>query len=284
VLTSGVIVANNGLVYGTASEGGVSNLGTIFSVNRDGSNYRLLHSFTGHAGDGSRAFAGLTEGSDGMLYGTTRFGGTANKGTVFRLDPNGSGYQVLHSFTGTATAGGEPVARLVEGPDGRWYGTTIGTATENGVTNLGTVFAMNRDGTGHVVLRRFTGQGGDGATPYADLIVGMDGWLYGSTVNGGDDQQGTLFRLRADGSDYEQLHSFDPAAGDGGTPYGPLLESAPGVLHGVGTSGGSEDGRGVIFTVGTDGTGFRVLHTFAGGTADGAVPYGGVIRGTDGAL
>jgi uncharacterized repeat protein (TIGR03803 family) len=283
VLTAGVIVANNGRVYGVTSEGGTSNLGTIFCVNRDGTQFQVLHSFTGHAGDGSRAFAGLTEGSDGRLYGTTRFGGTANKGTVFRLNPDGTGYEVLHTFTGTPNDGGEPASRLLEGPDGRWFGTTIGTAAGGGVTNQGTVFALNQDGTGHVVLRRFTAQAGDGGTPYADLILGSDGLLYGSTAAGGDDQQGTLFRMQSDGGGYERLHSFD-SEGGGGTPYGPLLESAPGVLHGVASSGGATGGRGVIFTLNTDGTGFRVLRTFTGGTADGAVPYGGVTRGTDGAL
>jgi uncharacterized repeat protein (TIGR03803 family) len=284
VVSGGVLVAANGVVYGTTGEGGLSNLGTIFCVNRDGANYRLLHSFTGNAGDGRQPFAGLSEGSNGMLYGMTRYGGTADKGTVFRLRPDGTDYGVLHSFSGTPAGGAEPVARLLEGPDGRWYGTTVGVTSGGGVTNQGTVFALNSDGTGHEVLRQFTGEGGDGATPYGDLTVGQDGWLYGSTVGGGNARQGTLFRLHLDGSGYEQLHSFDLSAGDGATPYGPLLESAPGTFHGVASSGGPGDGRGVIFTLQADGSDYRILHTFEGGTADGGVPYGGLAKGPDGAL
>ena len=85
----GVIEARNGLLYGLTGEGGISNQGTIFRLGRDGSGYQVLRSFTGAAGDGAQGFGGLTEGSDGLLYGTTRFGGNSKKGTVFGFAPRG---------------------------------------------------------------------------------------------------------------------------------------------------------------------------------------------------
>ncbi len=283
VVYGGVIEAGNGALYGTTGEGGVSNKGTIFRLNRDGSDYRVLRSFTGAGGDGAQAFAGLTKGSDGLLYGTTRYGGAADKGTVFRLDPDGSNYRVLHSFSGTHAGGAGPTARVVEGPDGRLYGTTYGATIEGGTTNQGTVFALNRDGTGHVALRRFTGQDDEGANPYAELMVGQDGRLYGSTANGGLAKKGTLFVLRPDGGGYERLRSFGRSSEDGTVPYGPLFESAAGVLHGA-TSFGGTNGLGVVFRLQTDGTGYQLLRTFSGDTTDGGVAYAGLVKGMDGLL
>ena len=279
----GVIEGSNGALYGTTGQGGLSNLGTIFRLNRDGSDYRILHSFTGSAGDGAQGFGGLIEGSNGLLYGTTRYGGGSNKGTVFRLDPDGANYQVLHNFTGTHAGGAEPVARVIEGPGGKLYGTTFGATIEGSVTNYGTVFSLNGDGTGHTVLRQFTGLNGDGASPYAELLVGQDGMLYGSTAFGGNKKQGVLFRMQPDGSGYQRLHSFESATGDGSIPYGPVVETAPGRLHGM-TSFGGTNGVGIVYTLQSDGTGYQSLRSFVGDVVDGGVPYGGFVQDAEGTL
>ena len=284
VVYGGVIEAENGLLYGTTGEGGISNKGTIFCLNRDGNGYRVLRSFTGANGDGAQGFGSLTEGSDHWLYGTTRFGGSANKGTVFRIDSEGGNYQVLHSFTGTHSGGAEPAARVVEGPDGRLYGTTYGATIEGAVTNEGTVFALNRDGTGHTVLRQFTGQGGDGANPFSELTVGRDGLLYGSTSKGGASTNGILFRLRPDGSEYQMLHAFGSVTEDGRGPFGPVVEIEEGILYGTTSLGGTSNDAGVVFTLQRDGMGYALLRKFVGDATDGAVPMGGVVKGTDGAL
>jgi uncharacterized repeat protein (TIGR03803 family) len=278
-----VIEASNGLLYGSTSEGGISNQGTIFRLGRDGSGYQVLHKFTGTAGAAGQRIGGLTEGSNGFLYGTTRYGGNSKKGTVFRIQPDGGSYQDIHHFTGTHAGGAGPVARVIEGPEGKLYGSTFGATIEGTVTNQGTLFSLNSDGTGHTVLRKFTGQGGDGGNPYAELTVGEDGRLYGTTVFGGDTKQGVLFRIRPDGSDYLRLHSFQTAEGGGTTPYGPVLETAPGTLHGM-TSAGGTNGVGLVYTLQTDGSGYRALRSFIGDTADGGVPYGGLVRGADGAM
>ncbi len=115
-------------LYGTAWSGGSNSAGTIFKLNRDGSAFTVLHSFTGSGGAGSFPSAGLLEGSDAALYGTTRNGGSDGLGTVFRLNKDGKGFAVLRSFPAhslDANATDEfPVAGLVEGSDGALYGTT----------------------------------------------------------------------------------------------------------------------------------------------------------------
>ena len=151
------------------------------------------------------------------------------------------------------------------------------------MTNQGTLFSLNRDGTGHTVLRQFTGRDGDGGNPYAELTVGGGGWLYGTTAFGGETKQGVLFRIRPDGSEYLRLHSFTTTNGGGSIPYGPVVETVPGTLHGM-TSFGGTNGVGLIYTLQTDGTGYRSLQSFIGDAVDGGVPYGALVQGADGAM
>src|SRR5947199_251956 len=88
---AGVIQADNGLLYGTTSEGGASNAGTIFRLNPTGGNATNLYTFGLVAGDGKSPMA-LVQGSDGVLYGTTLSGGTNNNsGTTYKINKDGTG-------------------------------------------------------------------------------------------------------------------------------------------------------------------------------------------------
>lgn len=102
-------------------------------------------------GEGQNPQASLIEGNDGALYGTTRQGGSANGGTVFKVNKDGTGYGVLHSFSNTSGDGDNAYASLTEGTDGALYGTT----TIGGSDGIGTVFKVNKDGTGYAILRSF---------------------------------------------------------------------------------------------------------------------------------
>jgi uncharacterized repeat protein (TIGR03803 family) len=91
---------------------------------RDGSGYQILHNFRINQVDGSRPGSGVIEASDGRLFGTTPGGGIYNKGTLFRLNKDGSDYTVLRSFEPDYMGDGQnPIGRLVEGADGALYGT-----------------------------------------------------------------------------------------------------------------------------------------------------------------
>src|SRR5204862_206955 len=163
----------------------------------------------------------LVKGGDGQFYGTTFAGGTNGAGTAFKLNPDGNGYVVLRHFTWTDGDGSRPVS-LVEGSDDALYGTTQQGGT--GLCSGGTIFKLNRDGSGFAVLYSFTGSNGDGNDPRAGLLEGSDGALYGTTIFGGTNDLGTVFKLNKDGNGYIILRSMIVS------PKGALIEGSGGAL------------------------------------------------------
>jgi uncharacterized repeat protein (TIGR03803 family) len=131
---AGLIGDAAGNLYGTTYIGGAFGQGTVFKLDKNG-NETVLHSFAGGA-DGSSPYAGLIRDAAGNLYGTTVYGGTSNRGTVFKLDINGN-ETILHSFSFNVD-GGYPYGGLIRDSAGRLYGTT----TYGGALNNGTAFAL----------------------------------------------------------------------------------------------------------------------------------------------
>ena len=124
-------------LYGMTRIGGNANLGTIFSVNADGSGYTLLYTFSGSTANGANPNGSLTSDGGLVLYGTTKIGGSANDGTVFEIDTDGSGFNVLHSFTGSSDG---------LNPDGDLAlanGTLYGWTSAGGAGGGGTLFALS---------------------------------------------------------------------------------------------------------------------------------------------
>jgi uncharacterized repeat protein (TIGR03803 family) len=185
-----LIQATDGDLYGTTVSGGAfSDRGTVFRMTLDGA-MTVLHSFAGDTEDGAFPQAALIQATDGNFYGTTQAGGAFNAGTVFRMAAGGSGYTILHHFAGPPGDGSSPVAALIQGTDGNFYGTTL----QGGSGNGGTVFQMTPDGA-VTVLHAFTGME-DGSLPHAPLIQATDGALYGTTFGTGLLQgQSVIFRL-----------------------------------------------------------------------------------------
>ena len=134
-----------------------------------------LHSFNGT--DGATPYAGLVQGSDGNFYGTTIEGGTNGYGAVFNISTNGV-LTNLYSFGGDD--GATPYAGLVQGSDGYFYGTT----EKGGTHGYGTVFNISTNGM-LTSLYSFTRGVDDGGNPYAALVQGSDGYLYGTTEQAG---------------------------------------------------------------------------------------------------
>ena len=140
---SSLMEGSDGALYGTTSgitaAGGNPNTnldGTVFTLQKDGSGYTLLHSCDYWSGDGTGA-AGLVEGKDGMLYGTTIEGGGTNRdGILFRLGKDGNGYSILHSLV-AGDDGSRPIG-LTQGSDGAFYGV----AWQGGSMNCGTIFKL----------------------------------------------------------------------------------------------------------------------------------------------
>ena len=184
-----LVQVGNGTLYGTSFQGGTGTYttsggevgGTVYKINPDGSGFAVLHNFSDYPDAGAMPSAGLIEGSDGALYGTTTYGGTNNAGTIFKLNQDGSGYQVLHSFKTDGIDGQNPVGALVEGSDHMLYGTT----SHGGTNNNGIVFRIALDGSGYSILHNF-GAGSFSGYPLAAMVqgVGSNGSIvfYGTTA------------------------------------------------------------------------------------------------------
>jgi uncharacterized repeat protein (TIGR03803 family) len=256
-----LIQGSDGNFYGTTEVGGANNQGTVFKVTPAGVE-TVLHSF-GSGSDGDQPDAGLIQGSDGNFYGTTKLGGANSAGTVFKITAAGA-ETVLHSF-GSGSDGATPIASLIQGSDGNFYGTTI--------ANQGTVFKITAAGV-ETVLYSF-GSGSDGNNPNAALIQGSDGNFYGTTVNGGANNQGTVFKVTPAGIE-TVLYSF-AGGSDAANPARALLQGSDGNFYGTAAGGGAQ---GTVFKVTPAGI-ETVLHSFAGGS-DGAIPVTVLIQGSDG--
>src|SRR5262245_45109023 len=273
----GLVQGADGALYGTTDTGGSGGSGTVFKLNTDGTGFTVLKNFSSPT-TGASPSGGLIQGSDGILYGTTVTGGSAGGGTVFKLNTDGTGFTLLANLS-AATTGSAPRGVLMEGLDGALYGT----ASQGGTGASGTVFRLNRDGTGFSVLQHFTSST-TGKTPLAGLVQGPDGTLYGTTSAGSPFLSGKVFSIQPDGSGFTVLLTLasGPDTSTGAFPLAGVIQGTDGALYGATWSGGSQQ-AGTVFKLNTDGTGFTVLVDFDY-EVTGISSYSGVIQGIDGAL
>ncbi len=257
---AGVIRDAAGNLYGTTLYGGTADDGTVFKLTPEGKE-TVLHSFAGM--DGANPDGSLTRDKSGNLYGATANGGAAGFGTIFKLAAHGT-ETILHSFS-NGKDGGFPVGMLVLKGD-KLYGATSG----GGAYGAGAVFRLTTGGK-QSVLYSFTG-GNDGYDPFAGLVPDSAGSLYGTTLQGGANQLGTVYKVSADGTE-TVLHAF-AGGSDGAGPGGTLVYDAGGNLYGTTEQGGTND-AGTVFRIASDGT-ESVLYSFTGG-ADGADPSCGLV-------
>lgn len=283
---AGVLAASDGLLYGTTIAGGTNRAGIIYSLNRDGSDFRILYQFERLSEDDPAPdpYGELIEGQDGMLYGTTRFGGQLGEGAVFRLNKDGTGYEELHAFDIEAGEGGFPECPLIQGSDGMLYGTANDKDPDDGsVSGPGKIFRLRTDGSGYEVIHDFGAKAGDGSRLLWGLTEGRDGTLYGTTLVGGTGNGGILFNLRKDGSQYQILYNFGSKRYQPSAPFGPLRQSPGGLLYGATGFGGS--GRGGTLFVLDETTGLlRILDSFGEGRRDAVIPIGALALDSKGIL
>jgi uncharacterized repeat protein (TIGR03803 family) len=268
IAPNGIAVSGD-MIYGVAQLGGLGSAGTIFSVNVNGSNFTTLHSFAYGNGvtnaDGMEPSAGVIVSSN-VLYGTTQSGGLFGKGTVFRINTDGSKFTNLYNFN--VTSGGNPLTPLILSGN-----TLFGATAQEGASNSGAIFRINPDGSGFTNLLNFPGleTGESGIDP---LLALSGNTLYASYLNG------NLFKLNTDGSGITNLFVLPNDAS--------ALVVAGNIIFGS-TYTCPSTSAGTIFRINTDGSGFAFLHTFAGLTdetnSDGASPdelllSGNVLYGT----
>jgi uncharacterized repeat protein (TIGR03803 family) len=239
----------DGNFYGMTTAGGNSALctygdggcGVIYRISPAGK-YQVIHTFD--QTNGANPYDSLLLGTDGNFYGTTFYGGSINgryngNGVIFRVTPQGA-YTPLYVFCAQSNCldGGQPIAGLVQGTDGNFYGTTTVGGTHL-FSNFfgGTIFKMTPSGQ-FTILYNFCAQSNcsDGGQASGGLIQGTDGNFYGTTQVGGANGNGTIFQITPEGQ-YTVLHSFDFT--DGNAPESPLTQGTNGILYGQTYDGGT---------------------------------------------
>jgi len=298
---AGLLLSSNTL-YGTTEGGGSSGNGVVFAINIDGTGFTNLYSFAAYNqfteinSDGGSPRAGLVfSASSNTLYGTTYFGGTSGEGAVFGMSTDGTSITNLHSFSALVSGengdGSLPQAGLVLSASGT---TLYGTTHAGGSARLGTVFAVNTDGSAFTNLHNFplppspfSSANSDGSAPCGGLTLSGN-TLYGTAAGGGSGTSGTVFALSTDGSMFTNLYSFtatDSITGDNSDGEEPIaslvLSASAATLYGTAEHGGTS-GMGTVFALNTDGSGFTNLHSFIG--SDGANPVAGLILSPSGTI
>ena len=248
-----------------------------------------LVNFDGVTGNGP--IGGMIQGADGNFYGTTNDGGLIGGskcygngcGTVFKMTPAGA-LTTLYVFCPQSGCpdGAYPQASLAVGPDGNFYGTTVGggsTGSACGQQGCGTVFKITPSGT-LTVLHQFCSAPNcaDGSNPVAGLVLASDGNFYGATFGGGSGY-GVLYKVAPNGtvSTFYNFCSLQNCV-DGESPYGSLIQAADGNLYGTTQNGGSTN-QGTVFKISSNGM-LKTLHSFSGN--DGSYPQAGLVQAIDG--
>jgi uncharacterized repeat protein (TIGR03803 family) len=256
----GAIVRDSeGNIYGTTSYGGSQDCsdgssyigcGTVFKVTSGGVE-SVLYNFKGGK-DGEVPFGGLVMDSAENLYGTTTDGmDTTQEGTVFKVTRSGAKTALYKFSKSDPSDGWVPFGGLAMGASDDLYGTTItGGPTDRGLC-CGVLFNVLTRGGTSTILHDFTNGTTDGREPYAALALDSAGNLYGTTITGGKDDGGVVFKLGAGGSPYEILANLNGTS-DGTEPLGTLAIDSKGNVYGTTTYGG--DGN-CVGTSGTQGCG-----------------------------
>ena len=310
-LFKGVVQDATGNFYGAAPAGGIvgdcngpyynfGGCGVIYKLSRDAAGQwrkTTIYSFTGST-DGANPASNLIIDAAGNLYGTTQAGGNLSGcskigcGVAFRLShtPTGWHERVLHAF-GAAEAHSPYPSGLVQDAAGNVYGTTFNSGNPACSFGCGTVFELSPTASGPwtaSTLYTFTG-GTDGALPVADLILDAAGNLYGTTEEGGANNDGVVFELSASGGSWTETVLYSFTGGDDGRyPRSGVLFDPAGNLYGATYFGGITvfcvNGCGAIYKLSPSGGGWveSNVYTFQGNT-DGYNPSG-LVRDSAGNL
>ena len=298
--SGGVVLDPAGNVYGTTTNGGnfggencgTAGCGVAFKIDTRG-HESLLHTFTGPSADGANPTEGVTRDSAGRLYGLTTF-----FLALYELQPSATFCAAVLCPWNESLLYNSEIGQLGGNPTGIPVldaGNVYATSNTGGSTNCedgcGFVFKVDPQGV-ETVIYNFQG-GSDGAIPTGPLLL-LDGSLYGTTSNGGgaggcpNGGCGTVYKIDANGNE-SILYSFT-GGNDGGLPETGVIADGQGNLYGTTLGGGQHSsfcysgGCGVVFKLTPNQNGGWTetsFYSFQGG-ADGANPYGGLLRDSQG--
>lgn len=266
-----LIQGGDGGLYGTTLGNIYPDYGSVFRITTGGT-FSTIYTFGGIT-DSATPLAGVTQGADGNLYGST-YGNLifGTDGSVFKLPLAGGTLTSLYSFSGSD--GENPESPLTLGGDGNYYSTTSG-----GGSGYGTLYKISPDGnlTTVVTFNNF-----NGAFVSSPPILGSDGNYYGVTNGGGTSGFGTVYQLTPGGT-LTTIYNF-AGTGDGSSPAGPLVQGPDGNFYGSTQGSGADTSsaaNGTIFKITPSGT-LTTLHVFNAAT-EGSGPSG-LFLASDGNL
>jgi uncharacterized repeat protein (TIGR03803 family) len=272
----GLVLDSDGNFYGVTAYSGGNGAGTVFKISTSGK-LTTLYTFCSqtNCADGGSPQAGLASSANGVLFGTTSYGGTNFAGTIFRITPAGK-LTTLYNFCSKPNCadGSYVQSPLTLATNGNYYGAT----ESGGANNWGTVFEVTPEGE-FTTLHSFSFI--DGAAPVGGLVQASDGNLYGTTNGGGKSNNGTVFKITKAGK-LTTIYNFcvEAYCADGDIPFGTLIQGSNGNLYGTTFQGGTGY-HGTVFEMTTAGD-LKTLHSFVG--TDGASPFAGVVEGSNGDL
>ncbi|HEY2799768.1 MAG TPA: choice-of-anchor tandem repeat GloVer-containing protein [Chthoniobacterales bacterium] len=284
----GLVQASDDNFYGTTAASGTAGLGTVYRITPTGT-FTVLVNFTG--ANGSNPECALIQGSDGLLYGTTQSGGPlpTDNGTIFKMTIKGD-LHTLFAFpqtiggplNGAYLNGRQPLAGLVQGTDGAFYGTNRleGMRSPTNAFGDGTVFKITSGGAFQTLFTFYNSNdvsNPEGAKPQAPLVLDQNGSFYSTTFQGGPDTVGTIFRVTATGVQTD-LFNFTNAIGE---PQGGLVLGPDNKYYGTTETGGSNN-LGSYYRISHAGV-FELLGSFTG-AANGGQPWGEMVVASDGNL
>jgi len=298
------LVAIGSTLYGISDLGGPDDVGMIFSIDANGSNYKAIHTFSQNGNTRTFGkFGGLTVfGSE--LYGTVWAGPSDGAGTIFSVNSDESSFQNNYTFdvaTYSLIAWGiHPSTLSTDGV--KLYGTTLTNPYFTSPSDIGggTVYSINPDGSSFHVIHTFDNfqnydvtlldgrlYGIDGNNIFSMYVDGSDyrltplhgisrsielmstgSRIFGTSSPTSDSNNGTIFSMNPDGSDFQILHLFQDT--EGGTTGSLVLVGT--TLYGE-TSTGGEYGLGT--SVNQDGSNYQIVHSF--NTNDGVGPSGELV-------
>lgn len=281
---AGLVMDNEGNLYGVAFAGGAYGWGTLFEITTAGV-YKTVYNFGQLKQDGRNPWGGLIFDTKGNLYGTTSAGGKGQDycnsgcGTVYEFATSTGKERVIYRFGGYTGDGLVPKTSLAIDPKGNLYGTTTGGGSETGNDDCSpydcsTAFVVNSKGKAEEkILYSFNQQ----VDPNS-LTLDATGNLYGTTSEGGDFNQGTAFKLSSKGK-FTVLYTFNGETG--WVPTSGLIFDNLGNLYGTTWGGGYYQGEGTVYELPAKG-GEKVLASFGGDYGVG--PGGNLLLDSEGDL
>ncbi|MFY7651711.1 MAG: choice-of-anchor tandem repeat GloVer-containing protein, partial [Chitinophagaceae bacterium] len=248
----------DGFYYGISFGDGYNDAGSIFKIRYNGTNYTVLRKLQRNIDGGSPRFKPVIA-PDGFLYGVCEDGGLFRNGTIWKMAIDGSSFTVLKHFNVISEGTEGFFGSLTLGIDGLLYGVTGG--------NFGHLFSISTNGSRFTKLISFTGNGSiKGASPRTPLVQDAEGFLWGTTYGGGQNDKGTLFKFHPRTLVFSTIKQF--TGSDGTRPSTSLLEIGN-EMYGACDNEGQNGDNGTLWKINKNGNNFLVIKyldvAFTGG-------------------